>query len=580
MCNYIIFKIKKEREGKIMIARKKSKIMVLILTLTLLLSMGGVANAAEPRNIEEGSTTSITINGVENIGTVTAYKVIDVNFDTENQQPVDPVYTWDANVAAWLRNPDNVNVYGSYVEIIANDEEDLDDDVYVVTETFRNLKNQEDGAAKIKKFVDDLASAIKSGDVNVEVDSSGDWTDSTDSTDGSYEFKEMEMGAYLILVTGGVKIYSPIFTNVYPSFNEELGEWELAAPEVSVTAKSEIPGLVKEVDDPTVAIGDTVKYTLTIAVPQYPDNALDKRFAFGDRLPDGLSLVNDSVKIYAGSTEDVDNEITGYFAATEELDEGVTFEYYANTYDALMQAHPDLTTILVTYNAAVDSDAYNYKDGMENTAYLEYDNDPYDDTGYRTITDNEIVYTYALEITKRDDDGEEVVYLPGAEFTLKRHDPEGTMKFVKESDGIYHVAAQDEANTDVAVDRVVSNSDGIIQIKGLDVGTYTLTEVKAPDGYTLPSNPNTTITLSEGKKPDGTLDSIEADGTKVIKGSVGVDGTDDNQGNVGISNSTSDFDLPQTGGIGTVIFTVAGILIMSGAVILLVTASKKKSNHK
>lgn len=565
-----------------MIARKKSKIMVLILTLTLLLSMGGVANAAEPRNIEEGSTTSITINGVENIGTVTAYKVIDVNFDTENQQPVDPVYTWDANVAAWLRNPDNVNVYGSYVEIIANDEEDLDDDVYVVTETFRNLKNQEDGAAKIKKFVDDLASAIKSGDVNVEVDSSGDWTDSTDSTDGSYEFKEMEMGAYLILVTGGVKIYSPIFTNVYPSFNEELGEWELAAPEVSVTAKSEIPGLVKEVDDPTVAIGDTVKYTLTIAVPQYPDNALDKRFAFGDRLPDGLSLVNDSVKIYAGSTEDVDNEITGYFAATEELDEGVTFEYYANTYDALMQAHPDLTTILVTYNAAVDSDAYNYKDGMVNTAYLEYDNDPYDDTDYRTIEDKETVYTYALQITKTGDNNK---VLEGAEFTLKRHDSEGTMKFVAEpsegeGEGVYHVAAQNEANTDVAVDRVVSNSEGIIQIKGLDVGTYILTEVKAPDGYTLPSNPNTTITLSEGETTDGVLDSIIANGVLVTDDSVRVDGTDDNQGNVGISNSTSDFDLPRTGGIGTVIFTVAGILIMSGAVILLVTASKKKSNHK
>lgn len=552
-----------------MIARKKSKIMVLILTLTLLLSMGGVANAAEPRNIEEGSRAAITINGVENIGIVTAYKVIDVNFDTENQQPLDPVYTWDNEVGKWLGD----NGYGSYVEKIDNDVDDPLDDVYVVTETFRNLR---DNSAEIKQFVDKLASAIKIKGEEFSLDvSSGNLAG---STGGSYEFGDMEMGAYLILVTGGVKIYSPIFTNVYPSFNEELGEngeWELAAPEVSVTAKSEIPGLVKEVDDPTVAIGDTVKYTLTIAVPQYPDNALDKRFAFGDRLPDGLSLVNDSVKIYAGSTEDVDNEITGCFAATEELDEGVTFEYYANTYDALMQAHPDLTTILVTYNAAVDSDAYNYKDGMVNTAYLEYDNDPYDDTGYRTIEDNEIVYTYALQITKTGDKG---AVLEGAEFELKRHDPEGTMKFVKGLDGIYHVAAKDEANT--AVERVVSNSEGIIQIKGLDVGTYTLTEVKAPDGYTLPSNPNTTITLSEEEKPDGTLDSIEANGTKVITGSVGVDGNDDNQGNVGISNSTSDFDLPQTGGIGTVIFTVAGILIMSGAVILLVTASKKKSNHK
>lgn len=542
-----------------MIARKKSKIMVLILTLTLLLSMGGVANAAEPRNIEGNSTATIVVEGVENSGTVTAYKVIDVNFDTTNQQPLDPVYTWDANVAAWLRGHDT---YKSYVEENGNG----------VTTDFT-------GASDIEQFVDDLANAIKSGRVSVGISKEEPWSD---NTDGSYEFEGMGMGAYLILVTGGVDIYSPAFTNVYPSFNTDTKAWELAASKVDVSPKSETPGLVKDVDDPTVAIGDTVKYTVTITVPQYPNNALDKRFAFGDRLPEGLSLVGDSVKIYAGSTEDADNEITTYFEATEkeELDEGVTFEYYAKDYDNLMREHPGLTTILVTYNAAVDSDAYDYKDGMENTAYLEYDNDPYDDTGYRTITDNEIVYTYALEITKRDDDGEEVVYLPGAEFTLKRHDPEGTMKFVKESDGIYHVAAQDEANTDVAVDRVVSNSEGIIQIKGLDVGTYTLTEVKAPDGYTLPSNPNTTITLSEGGKPDGTLDSIEADGTKVIKGSVGVDGTDDNQGNVGISNSTSDFDLPQTGGIGTVIFTVAGILIMSGAVILLVTASKKKSNHK
>ena len=89
-----------------MIARKKSKIMVLILTLTLLLSMGGVANAAEPRNIEEGSTATIVVDGVENSGTVTAYKVINVNFDTTNQQPQDPVYTWDANVAEWLRGHD------------------------------------------------------------------------------------------------------------------------------------------------------------------------------------------------------------------------------------------------------------------------------------------------------------------------------------------------------------------------------------------------------------------------------------------------------------------------------------------
>lgn len=530
-----------------MIARKKSKIMVLILTLTLLLSMGGVANAAEPRNIEEGSTATIVVEGVENSGTVTAYKVIDVNFDTTNQQPQDPVYTWDDNVAAWLRGHDT---YKSYVEKNGNG----------VTTDFT-------GASDIEQFVDDLANAIKREDgISVGFSKEEPWSN---NTDGSYEFEGMGMGAYLILVTGGVDIYSPVFTNVYPSFDTD--GWKLAAPRVNVSPKSETPGLVKDVDDPTVAIGDTVKYTVTITVPQYPNNALDKRFAFGDTLPQGLSFVDGSVKIYAGSEDGED--ITKCFTKTDPSPAGVTFEYSANDlYYTYIANNEGLETIVVTYNAAVNNTAYKHKDGMENTAYLEYDNDPYDDTGYRTIEDNEIVYTYALQITKTGDNG---AALEGAEFTLT-----GTtaMSFVKELDGIYHVAAKDEANT--AVERVVSNSEGIIQIKGLDVGTYTLTEVKAPDGYTLPSNPNTTITLSEEEKPDGKLDSIEANGTKVIAGSVGVDGTDDNQGNVGISNSISDFDLPQTGGIGTVIFTVAGILIMSGAVILLVTASKKKSNHK
>lgn len=529
-----------------MIARKKSKIMVLILTLTLLLSMGGVANAAEPRNIEDNSTATIVVEGVENSGTVTAYKVIDVNFDTTNQQPRDPVYTWDANVAAWLKRHDT---YKSYVEENGNG----------VTTDFTG--------ADIEQFVDDLANAIKSGRVSVGISKEKTWLD---NTDGSYEFEGMVMGAYLILVTGGVDIYSPVFTNVYPSFDTD--GWKLDAPVVNVSPKSETPGLVKDVDDPTVAIGDTVKYTVTITVPQYPNNALDKRFAFGDTLPQGLSFVDGSVKIYAGS--EGGKNITDCFTKTEPSPAGVTFEYYANNnyYELIEVKEGRLDTIVVTYNATVNNTAYQHKDGMENTAYLEYDNGPYDLGGYRTIEDKEKVYTYALQITKTGDNSKT---LEGAEFTLT-----GTtaMLFVEESSGIYHVAAQNEANT--AVYRVVSNSDGIIQIKGLDVGTYTLTEVKAPDGYTLPSNPNTTITLSEGEKPDGTLDSIEADGTKVIKGSVGVDGTDDNQGNVGISNSTSDFDLPQTGGIGTVIFTVAGILIMSGAVILLVTASKKKSNHK
>ena len=73
---------------------------------------------------------------------------------------------------------------------------------------------------------------------------------------------------------------------------------------------------------------------------------------------------------------------------------------------------------------------------------------------------------------------------------------------------MYYPAADGDA-------KLTTDGNGEMLIAGLDLGTYTLTETKAPSGYTLPRNPETTITLSEKDAVNGTLDESKAEGTNV-----------------------------------------------------------------
>ncbi len=88
---------------------------------------------------------------------------------------------------------------------------------------------------------------------------------------------------------------------------------------------------------------------------------------------------------------------------------------------------------------------------------------------------------------------------------------------------------------------VTTNSSGAAELTGLANGTYTVMETKAPNGYVLATT-GTTVTISDGN------------------------------GTAQISNTKGDnVPLPETGGIGTIIFVSVGMIVVIITGIFLVT---------
>ena len=121
---------------------------------------------------------------------------------------------------------------------------------------------------------------------------------------------------------------------------------------------------------------------------------------------------------------------------------------------------------------------------------------------------------------------------------------------------------------------MTSNTDGEFSAIGLDEGVYTLTEVLAPVGYNLvAAGQQFTITateLSDRQNWDGTPENAITALTITVADKT-ADG-DQAEGTVDMTIvNNAGVELPETGGIGTTIFYVAGSILVLAAAILLIT---------
>ena len=216
--------------------------------------------------------------------------------------------------------------------------------------------------------------------------------------------------------------------------------------------------------------------------------------------------------------------------------------------------------VIVTYTAEVLQSA-EITNPNTNEVSLDYTNKPGEET--RGIPgDVPKVYTYALNVHKKDNSG---TNLEDAKFKLY---------FVTKNESEENVYTQIKKLKDMDDKGGVfaTDSNGNLTLAGLNVGDYALEEVEAPAGYTLLKD-KIFFSISDSDI-DGRLD-------EVTEGSTISNVKDKEKNNTGYVQmevvNNEGFNLPATGGMGTYLFTIGGLVIMAGAALLLIASKKRRA---
>ena len=289
-------------------------------------------------------------------------------------------------------------------------------------------------------------------------------------------------------------------------------------------------------------------------------------------------------------------------------------------------------TLRITYQATMDSDnsVVFGDEGNPNDVVLTWkrSNTSY----YDTLVDDAHVFTYGIELTKLFSDGQG--NFANVEFIVHNDtDNYFVIAELNEDEGIYYVTGhtpnESEATHFIPVE--TEDSKGIVFIKGLEDDTYTATEVRTDDGYTLLRD-DIEIVISQVEtveicdiyksdvvglvqndpryakeiideaiakgyiKTDGGLADILNNMPQkqlehhLLTASATVDGNDVNMlEDNGSENAhapltvvnTRGFDLPSTGDRGVWMYGLLGVLLMTGSIVsIIVTTRKKKSIQK
>lgn len=381
------------------------------------------------------------------------------------------------------------------------------------------------------------------------------------------------------------------------------------------------------VDSNSAAIGDTVTYRLTSNVPTEMTGYNKYLFKMVDTLSEGLSLAENfsdaNVKITIkgatginGLTNDV---LTDKLYDVTVADDGQSFTIdfidFINYKDIEDIENAEIEVI---YSVTINDKAKIGAEGNPNTVRLEYSNNPTheyggtndDDYMGHTPDDTVITYLTGLQIFKYAEVNGERIGLNGAQFKIEAKDllnkayAHGN-RFVKAENGDYAkiddaYVKWDSLTTDKQTaytgDRynevpfeenmtyafgdfeaiATVDIDGYLTFSGLAAGTYTITELVAPDGYNKLDNPITVvIDFTRATDPNRNTQHIWT----AKSGEQNLDLVDDK-----FTSSNKAFELavlnesgtklPETGGMGTRVFVISGIVLMLGAAVLLITKRK------
>ncbi len=506
------------------------RITGILMALVLVFAMSGTAFASDLKSYSSSTDTSftITVDPAYSGETYTAYKIFDVTYsDEDSSGNISYSYTIEGD-SVWYSTVSSSGLFtltqisgsNTYV-VVVNDGVTSEQ----IADAFTSVPDGAVAAATATAGIVRDEDTGESGKTTVTLDV-------TDSGPGYY-FVTTSLGSVVSLDT----------TN----------------PAVTIEDKNPVPTLTKEVeneshngrvednndetegDEDTAKVGDILEFEIKIS------NAAHKSaLCLHDYTTEGLSYYgSEHISIYLNSVS-ASNKVSSdwYTIQDSNCEDGCDFEIVFNA--EWLDDLSDTDVIIITYEAVVNEEAVYVND---NDAFLTYGTN-----GYSIVVETE-TDVYGLGLKKVDGDGNE---LDDATFTLTYSDGTTLVEFVTSQDPdnegnvIYTVydAIDDPEHEEETTTNIIVGSATIF---GLDVGTYTLTETEAPDGYNKLTS-SITVTIAE-------------DGTVTISGNTQGSLTD---GTITVVNNAGAI-LPGTGGMGTTIFYVIGGILVIGAVVLLIT---------
>ncbi|MDU7408073.1 isopeptide-forming domain-containing fimbrial protein [Varibaculum cambriense] len=352
---------------------------------------------------------------------------------------------------------------------------------------------------------------------------------------------------------------------------------------VSVDAKGSVPTSTKKIqedsdqqwgDTADLDVGQKAPFKLTGSMPSNIADFKTYKYGFKDfiskgfTLPANFSASDLTVKIGdkpvtlgqkdTVTVTDITDESEG-----PEYKNGKKIEIMFDDLKATAAAAGVTLTaasvVTVEYSATVNENAVIGGKGNPNKSLVVYQKDVNGGDGTGETPEDEVwAFTYQLDTTKVDSANPETK-LKDAQFRLYNSDK---TKSATIENGKISAWVDGDAGT-----VITTPEGGVFNIAGLDADTYYLKEIKAPAGYNLPTGDDAyfklviaaTLKVDNGKGKIDTLTITSGTSTTPRDGDKG-------KGSVAMTiTNTSGSTLPGTGGIGTVIFTVVGLLVMAGA---------------
>lgn len=423
---------------------------------------------------------------------------------------------------------------------------------------FKDVTDAAGVADKLSKYGNDSSEAKAFAKIvgNNLTTAAGTSDAGTEGTDGKYTYTigNLADGYYLVKD----KDTTVPEDGVYTDFILKI------VKDTTATPKSDVPTVEKKVKDVNDSTGDTsdwqdsadhdindaIEYKLTGTLPSNYDSYKTYAYKFTDTLSKGLTVNEDSVKVYVVNDDSTETEITaGYTKSVAEVDAAVIGPYAGG--HVLTVAFDDLKTatttatitngskIVVKYTATLNENAIIGSAGNPNKVDLTFSNNPNGEGTGKTPEDEVIVFTFKLTVNKVDGNKNP---LAGAGFSLYKYD------FASSAYGTTPVKKY-EAGTTTSFD-----------FSGLDDGQYKLVEDTAPDGYNKIADIEFKIVATHTQDDGNPARTLTVLNITDLEGNnmngFTIDGSTKNVSTDVVNKKGS--ELPETGGIGTTILYVAG----------------------